>query len=144
MKPYGDINLGQQCDCHYLNQCWVIVKGVPWHLPVSNFRERPHDINLLEECESFTFLMAMYDAKRFRLFNAKFPHLVRKVCQTLFVLRLLHGKPNVTTISTEGGRRKVRLGNKCCRFLSTHRHKRKVTWTLQLKSLHSSRILNVT
>ena len=30
---------------HYLNQCWLIMDGVPWHSPKSNFTESVHDTN---------------------------------------------------------------------------------------------------
>ena len=29
---------------HYLNQCWLIILGVPWHSLESNFTGRPHEL----------------------------------------------------------------------------------------------------
>ena len=52
--PDGDIKFGstltQVMDCclmapsHYMNQCWLIIKGVLWHSPVSNFTSA-HELN---------------------------------------------------------------------------------------------------
>ena len=31
---------------HYLNQCWLIIKGALWHSPGSNLTIRAHELNL--------------------------------------------------------------------------------------------------
>ena len=36
---------------HYLNQCWLIIKGVLWHSPESNFTGNAQDINSWNEFE---------------------------------------------------------------------------------------------
>ena len=36
---------------HYLNQCWLTIKGVLWHSPESNFIGIAQDINLKNEFE---------------------------------------------------------------------------------------------
>ena len=36
---------------HYLNQCWLIIKGVLWHSPESNFTGNAQDINAWNEFE---------------------------------------------------------------------------------------------
>ena len=41
---------------HYLNQCWLIISEVLWHLPEGNSTTYTHDINLQDEFENHTFL----------------------------------------------------------------------------------------
>ena len=36
---------------HYLNQCWLIIKGVLWHSPERNFTGNAQDINSWNEFE---------------------------------------------------------------------------------------------
>ena len=40
---------------HYLNQCWLITKGVLWHSPESNFTGNAQDITLKNEFENYNF-----------------------------------------------------------------------------------------
>ena len=35
----------QMAPSHYLNQCWLIIKGVLWHSPQSNFTRSTHGLS---------------------------------------------------------------------------------------------------
>ena len=40
---------------HYLNQCWIVIKGALWHSPKRNFRVIAKEINLEIEFENHPF-----------------------------------------------------------------------------------------
>ena len=39
----------------YLDQCWLIISGIVWHLPVNDFIGSTRDINLWNEFEIYAF-----------------------------------------------------------------------------------------
>ena len=51
---YGGIDLGQCSD--YLNQCWIFICDVLWHLSESDFTAHAHAIVLYNAFEYYTFI----------------------------------------------------------------------------------------
>ena len=42
---------------HYLNQCWLLISEVPWHLPDNNFTVSAQSTILYNEFENLTFII---------------------------------------------------------------------------------------
>ena len=40
---------------HYLNQCWLIIKGVLWHSPDNDFTGQDQDTNTWNESQNYIF-----------------------------------------------------------------------------------------
>ena len=40
---------------HYLKQCWLLIKGVPWHSPEGNFTRKAYELNLYHMSGDHTF-----------------------------------------------------------------------------------------
>ena len=42
---------------HYLNQCWLSIRGVLWHSPESSFTRSAHELNLQCTPRNYTFII---------------------------------------------------------------------------------------
>ena len=49
---------------HYLNQCWLLISEVLWHLPESNSTVRAPATTLYDEFENYTFQIAATSPRR--------------------------------------------------------------------------------
>ena len=68
---------------HYLNQSWLIIKGVLWHSSASNFTRSAHELNLWHVSRDYTFRMittSPRDNKLIRVLRLNLPMPYRSTC----------------------------------------------------------------